>query len=204
MPTFGASSAKCLLHPRPHISHSQSKGLNLADLRCAEPKDISLRSVRRSLKILLLSDDERFTALVRSYLAHLGFQVFACSTANRAESLFLTRRDIDVWLIDVAALGMEAMRIAVKVRNLDPKVPIVLISEGHQDEGVIQGLFRENCFHVRKPVELPHLLAVVNRALSAEPCRPQPKQKPDDLGGLFDKDWINFLLTFPNRGYLPN
>ena len=77
-----------------------------------DPDELNLAAVRRSIKCVLLSDDHQFCVLVRSYLQHLGFCVFTCSSSDRAEQQFLDRRDIDLWVVDIEALGVDAMCLA--------------------------------------------------------------------------------------------
>jgi two-component system, chemotaxis family, chemotaxis protein CheY len=151
-----------------------------------------LAGVNRTLKLLLFSTDDQFCAMVRSFLQHLGFSVFTCSSADRAERQFLRRCDIDLWLVDVEALGIEGLYVATKVRDLHSEVPIVLISGVHRDNS-IEHLLVRNWISVRKPIPLPDLLATIHHALSAEPGMPATKPKHDGKD-FFETSWLNRLI----------
>lgn len=137
-----------------------------------EPEERSLAGANRSVKLVLLSTDDEFCILARSYLQHLGFCVFTCTSTDRAERQFLERSDIDLWLVDAEALGIDAIYIATKVHDLHSDVPIVLISGMLQEASKLQRLLGQNSVSIRKPIQLPDLLATIHCALANVPAAP--------------------------------
>ena len=131
-----------------------------------EPGDDELLSAKREVKLVLLSDDDTFCSLLRAFLQHLGFSLLVCTTSDRAETLFLGREDIDLWLIDTEALGMEGAYFAVKIRQLHPDNPVVLIAETSRPENFLQQLFWQDWIRVEKSADLPALLATIQQALT--------------------------------------
>ena len=131
-----------------------------------DPDELNLAPVRQSIKCVLLSDDHLFCVLVRSYLQHLGFCVFTCSSSDRAEQQFLDRRDIDLWVVDFEALGFNAMCLAARVRDLYAELPIVVISGAGQEGRVATAFPWHEWIRIKKPIQLPDLLAIIQRALA--------------------------------------
>lgn len=120
---------------------------------------------KRLPKIVIVSDDRYFCALVRSYLESAGLCVFVCTTSERAENLFLSRCDMDLWIIDVQALGIEAVYIATRVSELSPGIPLLVIDGPRSDQAPLCALLPESWALLKKPVELLDLLASVHRML---------------------------------------
>lgn len=159
-----------------------------------DPDEVNLAPVRRSIKCVLLSDDHLFCVLVRSYLQHLGFCVFTCSSPDRAEQQFLGRRDIDLWVVDFEALGVDAMYLATRIRDLHAELPIVVISGVDEDGNAAAPLSWHEWIKIRKPIRLPDLLAIIQHALANLPASSQLAPDPGgcDPEPLGD-DWMHRL-----------
>lgn len=186
----------------PEHSSSASSPFSISQDSISHPKSIefeseesNLAAVKQVIKLLLLSTDGAFCILVRSYLLHLGFSVFICTSAERAESLFLERYDIDIWLIDVQSLGIEAMYFATKVHDLHPGIPIILISGAQRSESCLQRLFWQNWIQIRKPIGLLELLEKIHRVLSSTTASPKTMEQSDDWDHLEAKE-ITRLTRF--------
>jgi two-component system, chemotaxis family, chemotaxis protein CheY len=161
-----------------------------------DPEERRLAGVNMSVKLVLMSTDDQFCILVRSYLQHLGFCVFTCTSSVRAERQFLERCDIDVWLVDGEALGIGALHFAARVRDLHAEVPIVLLSGVCQNGADLQWLLRQNWVSMRKPIQLPDLLATIHHALASVPRKPSMIRQRGDRGS-FGSDWTNKLSQNP-------
>lgn len=132
----------------------------------SDPKAQGPSLEKRSLKIVIVSDDRYFCGLVRSYLESAGLCAFVCTTSERAENLFLSRCGIDLWIIDVQVLGIEAVYVATRVSELSPEVPLLVIDGPRQDQVPLRALLPGGWVLLKKPVELPDLLANVHRMLA--------------------------------------
>ena len=183
----------CNDHPSsaPTLVPATKRAGTANDAIVLDPEERSLAGVRRSVKLVLLSTDDRFCILVRSYLQHLGFCVFTCTSSDRAERQFLHRGDIDLWLVDAEALGPEAIYIAAKVHDLHAEVPIVLISGTRQEDSSFQRFLGWNSVNIRKPVQLPDLLATIHRALATVPETGMRMHHGDFE--YFETEWIDKL-----------
>jgi DNA-binding response OmpR family regulator len=155
-----------------------------------EAEDHAMLSAHRQLKLLLVSDDDAFCSLLRAYLQRLGFSLLICSTSDRAESQFLTRTDIDLWLVDTQALGVEGAYFAVKVREFHPAVPIVLFAGADRNQNMLQRFFWEDWLRIEKSADLGTLLAFIQRALSGPSGANENRSAPEDLEPAFEDDWM--------------
>ena len=160
-----------------------------------EPEEKNLIAIRRTVKVVLLSLDDPFCSLVRSYLQQMGLSVFVCSSAERATSEFLNRRDIDIWLIDVQSLGIEAMYFALTLRDVHPEAPTILLSGWQDNERSVWHLISTNWPLVRKPVKLSELLDAIRQQLSRTPSAPQAEARAN--WKLFDSVEFSSLKQFP-------
>jgi DNA-binding NtrC family response regulator len=120
---------------------------------------------QRSQRILILSDDIKFCALVRSFLQNSNLSVFACTTARRAEFTFLNRCELDLWVIDVQALGMEAISFAARVSEMSPETPILIVEGAKPGERVARGFLKSEWKTIRRPIKLTDILTKIHRLL---------------------------------------
>jgi two-component system, chemotaxis family, chemotaxis protein CheY len=156
------------------------------------------------LQLVLLSNDSRFASLTRSFLQHAGFAVFTCTTSDRAESLFLSRSDLQLWIIDVQALGIEALYFATRVREQHPSMPILLILGEHHESHVLRQFLLHGWTQLTKPVDLAKMLETISNALTKVPRSSAAKYSrsnlPDARLEPFESDWLKqFRSTNLNR-----
>lgn len=120
---------------------SESRGVRLrskSDVE-ADPEENAVLSPKRPLKLVLLSDDHAFCSLLKAYLQHLGFFILTCTNSDHAEALFLTRDNIDLWLIDAQALGNGGCLFCPKGAPFPPRCPIVLIAGKPHNQNMLNG-----------------------------------------------------------------
>lgn len=155
-----------------------------------EAEDRAMLSVHRPLKLLLVSDDDSFCSLLRAYLQHVGFSLLTCSTSDRAERIFLTRDDIDLWLVDTQGLGVEGAYFAVKVRELHPAVPIVLLAGADRKQSTLQRFFWEGWIRIEKSADLGAVLAIIQRALAGPSDAQEGEPASENREPAFEDDWM--------------
>ena len=180
------------LRPLPSAPNSSCA---VADTDTATAPD-DLRLLHPPLQVVLLSNDTSFCSLTRAFLQHAGFSVYTCTTSDRAESLFLDRSDLQLWIIDVKALGIEAAYFATRVREQHPSMPILLISNEQRDSRTLPQFLLHGWTQLTKPIDLAKMLATINDLLanarqgstaktfsSGHPKGPEPTEP----------DWLNDL-----------
>ena len=80
-------------------------------------------------KILLVDDEEALLELMAVYLAHLGYEVQSCGSAQEALASFGCHPSGYALLIaDVTMPGIGGPELAVWLRDLSPELPVLLTS----------------------------------------------------------------------------
>ncbi len=114
---------------------------------------------------VLLIDDERAIRLAGAQTLELAG--FAVETRDSAEQgLALLSADWPGMVIsDVRLPGMDGLALLKRLRDIDPDLPVVLIT-GHGDIAMAVQAMKDGAFHfIEKPWPADHLIEVVRRAL---------------------------------------
>jgi PAS domain S-box-containing protein len=94
----------------------------------AKPAEVRIRpdEVGRRLRVLLVDDDALVSLNTTYMLMDLGHSVMEASSAAQALRLLEADGQFDAVVTDYAMPGMNGLDLAIKIRNLRPKLPIVL------------------------------------------------------------------------------
>jgi signal transduction histidine kinase len=111
------------------------------------------------LKVLLVDDDEAVRAATLEMLSVLGCQVTAVGDAEAA--LKALRDDTDVVLADFAMPGMNGAELALRLAEVRPRLPVLLIT-GFADPHRVGEIWRGPL--LSKPFDLEALAAAVRSA----------------------------------------
>ena len=115
--------------------------------------------------ILVVEDDERVRALVRTALEMNGYQVL--EAGNGYDALKLCREfrgEIDLLLMDVVLPGFSGQSLAARAAAVSPGIRVLYMS-GYPDTTVAQHGVPPELVFVHKPVSLPDLIANVGAVL---------------------------------------
>lgn len=113
---------------------------------------------------VLIADDE--PALLRGLQRLLqgnGYQVVAARDGAEAELLFRSEQ-FDVVLTDIAMPGLSGIELLMSVRAKDPDIPVVLITGEPAVSTAVKALEYGAFHYLTKPVDLPTLNEVVDKA----------------------------------------
>ncbi|HLN52882.1 MAG TPA: response regulator transcription factor [Lentimicrobium sp.] len=101
-------------------------------------------------RILLVEDDHNLGALIEEYLQSLGYRVVL--TANGEEGLRVFKNmKFDLCILDVMLPKKDGFTLAVDIRNLDDKIPIIFLTAKGQNDDRIKG-FKSGCDdYITKP-----------------------------------------------------
>lgn len=118
--------------------------------------------------ILVVDDEKDICWALENTLGDEGYHI---TQVNRGEDAIreVKQQSFDMAIIDVKLPGMSGIEISRAVRQLDPRLKIVIIS-GYQyeedqpiQEGMRQGMYRG---FISKPFELDEVAALVRRVLA--------------------------------------
>lgn len=123
-------------------------------------------------RVLVVEDDDAMRALLVEDLSERGLRVRGA--AQVAEALTLMQTDLfDVVISDLNMPGGSGLDLCRRVRELDPHLPVILITAFGSLEAAI-GAIRNGAYDfLTKPVELDQLAIAVERAATLRSLRGQ-------------------------------
>jgi two-component system, OmpR family, response regulator len=123
------------------------------------------------IRVLLVDDEEEFTAGLSKVLRRRGFEVAVAGDADSALRLIRIER-FDVVLQDVKMPGKDGIQLLGEFQVVSPTTPVILMS-GHmsvteEERGRDKGAFA----YLLKPHPIPELVSLIQEA--AQQARSQP------------------------------
>lgn len=120
----------------------------------------------KSNHLYVVDDDADIQFLLRDFLEKEGFKVSTFSTPSEPiEELTTNKSACDLVLCDLKMPQMDGLEFVEKVKNGCPHLPIILMTAFGSVESAIEAMKRGAHDYVRKPLNLPELRVVVDRAL---------------------------------------
>jgi two-component system response regulator MtrA len=131
-------------------------------------------------RVLLVEDDSSIREIVSIGLKAAGFRVSTCGDGR--EGLSMVRADgFDVVILDVMLPSVDGFEVCRQIRAFS-RVPIVMLTARTDTIDVVVGLESGADDYVKKPFELPEIVARV-RAVLRRGSR-QPESAPIVVGDL--------------------
>ncbi len=114
------------------------------------------------MTILLLDDNKELLFLLGQSLRKKGFEVHTALNGTAA-LVILSENKIDLVISDVIMFGTPIMSFTCTLKNLYPKIPLLLIS-GDPKNSLIDNAFTlgANEF-IPKPINISELVAAINK-----------------------------------------
>ena len=113
---------------------------------------------------LLVIDDDR-TVLYMISQAFNGSPVSVLSAQTAEQGLELISQHPDVVLLDIVLPGCSGLDIVHKIRDRDPKLPVIFITARGSSDTAIEAMKLGAYDYLLKPLHLPKLRELVDRAL---------------------------------------
>ena len=121
-------------------------------------------------RILLVEDDAAVGEAVGTFLQASGYEVDLVRLCRTAEEVFGSNRP-DAVLVDYRLPDGTALDILPALRASDPTVPVIVLT-GHGSIDLAVRAIKEGAEHfLTKPVELPALLVILERAIADRRAR---------------------------------
>ncbi len=102
--------------------------------------------------ILLIDDDDQITDVLSLVLESEGYRFESCSTPEAARRL-VGERNFSLVLLDLRLGEHDGLELLPELRELDPDVPIFIITAHGDIDSAIQGLTEGASGYIRKPFE---------------------------------------------------
>ncbi len=132
--------------------------------------------------ILIVDDDQ---ALLQA-LPHMvalrihGVKVDTADTAQKAlEQIY--EHDYDAIVSDIKMPGMDGLELLVKIQELRPEIPTLLIT-GHADQALITQALRAGAYDfIQKPIDRVYFISALHRAIQTRVLRRQVMEQQHAL-----------------------
>lgn len=143
-------------------------------------------------KVLAVDDEQVMRAFLEKALTRFGHEVTTAASAEEALKAFEPRR-FDVVLSDIRMPGASGLDLLERLTERDPQTPVVIMTAYGTITTAVEAVQRGAADFVTKPIELPHLKLVVERALAKRAkeselteLRPHVDER-EQLGGLIGR-----------------
>ena len=117
-------------------------------------------------RVLLVDDDESVLVTLSKIISNLGYSVTSTGSGRDALNLFSSRPgDFDAVITDRTMSGLTGEKLIMKITEINPHLPVILIS-GFHDESVVSALEGvRNLRIISKPVVLEELARSIRELL---------------------------------------
>jgi DNA-binding NtrC family response regulator len=113
----------------------------------------------KSLKILLVEDDESLRKSSVKALRKMGHAVFEAGTAEEAIEIFKNEGgNFEVLFSDVNLPGKSGIQLADEIFTINPEIKIILTSGDLKDEDELESMQKKNYQFLPKPYNITLLL----------------------------------------------
>ena len=118
-----------------------------------------------SAKVLIVDDSGLARRMTRQLLEELGYEIEEASDGSEALERYVLNRH-DVVLLDMVMHGMYGLEVLTKLKELNPKLPVIIVTADIQKSTREQVQAAGASAVVNKPLNKEELAAVVNTVLS--------------------------------------
>ncbi len=116
------------------------------------------------VRVLIVEDEESYREGLMSGLTQEGYAVDTAEDGAEGLQIFAARRP-DIVLLDVLLPGMNGAEVCRRMRQMDPSVPIIMVSALDTEVDVVLGLELGASDYVTKPYRLRELTARIQSVL---------------------------------------
>ncbi len=130
---------------------------------------------------ILIADDEHDIAQLLGHLVHRE-GLTPLLAKDGVEALQLIRAgDPDVLLADLRMPGMDGMQLMRKAKDLDPELPVILLTGFAEVSGAVEALRAGAHDYLAKPFDHQQVIRVVLRALNERRLKLELKHLSDHV-----------------------
>ncbi|MBN2360592.1 MAG: sigma-54-dependent Fis family transcriptional regulator [Deltaproteobacteria bacterium] len=137
-------------------------------------------------RILVVEDQVGMREMVAEALDDAGFECAAVDSAERAWSE-LERGDVDAVVTDLRLPGESGMAVLARVRQLDPKLPVIIITAHATVEGAVDAMRQGATDYLVKPFSLDELEVRLRRALGEFRAELETRRLRQELRGRYGR-----------------
>ncbi len=112
--------------------------------------------MKHHINILLGEDDPNLSFLIKEKLEQEGYEVTHAADGNKVLASF--SEQIDLCLLDVMMPNQDGFELTQQIRQINQKIPIILLTARSLQEDIIKGLQLGADDYITKPFSMKELL----------------------------------------------
>lgn len=135
------------------------------------------------IRVLLVDDDAAIRRALRASLNALGFQAFEASRGEEALHLVRTEQ-FDAVLLDIQMPGIGGMKTLVRLRDLAPRLPILMVTVQDTERQKVEALEQGADDYVIKPFSMRECVARIRSAVRRARTPERQEEAPVHIGAI--------------------
>jgi two-component system, OmpR family, response regulator len=120
--------------------------------------------MNKKIKILLVEDDPNFGSMLKSYLELADYEIILKQDGKQGLTCF-RNHSFDICILDIMMPEMDGFTLAVEMKKIEPKVPIIFLTAKTLKEDVITGFRLGADDFLTKPFDSEVLLYKISAIL---------------------------------------
>jgi DNA-binding response OmpR family regulator len=122
--------------------------------------------MNKSLKILLVDDEEDLTATLVERLDIRGFKAVAVQTGEEALEQ-IRDNNFDVVVLDIKLKGEDGVDVMKRIKQIKVDLPVILLTGHMSKEASEEGLEAGAIDYIIKPIDIEDLILKLREAVAA-------------------------------------
>jgi two-component system nitrogen regulation response regulator GlnG len=124
-------------------------------------------------KLLVVDDEPNVIYSMEKTFRSDTLEVIGAQTGRQATEL-AKRVQPDVVILDVRLSDMSGLDVFDRIREIDPRLPVIIVTAYAATETAIEAMKRGAYEYLLKPIDVPHIRELVQRALELSRFRHVP------------------------------
>ena len=135
----------------------------------------------RSYHILIVDDDKNITKLIKENLSSIKNYDISSVINGEACIKFINEQIPDLILLDIQMPGMDGIETLKKIKEFDPRIPVVMISGVGSIEKAVESMKLGAYDYIAKPIDRDRLQITIKNALTASTLQRQVNELRNEL-----------------------
>ncbi len=117
----------------------------------------------KTMKIMLVDDEERFLMTTQKLLSKMGYDVLTATGGQECLNM-LDRHNIHVVILDVKMPGMDGVETLKHIKRRHPLVEVIMLTGHATVESAVEGLKSGATDYLMKPTGIEELVSKAEEA----------------------------------------